>query len=111
VELLDLEVFGDAQNVAGEVLELQRALVVVGIAVAARVPGRGLEAVLREEFDLAGPVAAIAADAVQEKYQLSVACDRDRKPRRRINENRIQGLFRLCSRDSDGTRATFAVLL
>ena len=47
VQLPRLEVLGDAQHVAGEVLELQRAFVVVGVAVAARVPGGGLEAAAR----------------------------------------------------------------
>ena len=110
VELRCLEVRRDAQHVAGELLELQRAFVILRIAVAARIPGGGLEAA-GEKLDLAGPVAAIAADAVQKKDELSRARDRDREPRRRIDKDRFQDLFRLGSRDSDRARATFAVLL
>jgi hypothetical protein len=47
-------------------IELQRAFVVLGIAVAARIPGRGPEST-GEELDLPRPVAAAAADAVQEE--------------------------------------------
>src|SRR2546422_3275683 len=36
-----LQALHHAQHVAGEMLEMQRALVVVGVAVAARVPGGG----------------------------------------------------------------------
>jgi hypothetical protein len=110
MELACLEVLGDAQDVAGKILELQRAVVVLGIAVAARVAGRGLEAA-REELDLATPVTPIAADPVQEKHQLAVAGDGHREPRRRFDENRVQGSLRLCSRDSDGAAAGLAVLL
>jgi hypothetical protein len=82
---------GDAQHVAGEVVELQRAVVVVGIAVAARVPGSGLE-VVREEFDLAGPVAPVAADAVEKEDEGPAAGDRDSETRCRFDENRFQVL-------------------
>ena len=110
VELARLEVLGDAQDVADEMLELQRAVVVLGIAVAARVAGRGLEAA-RKELDLAAPVTPVAADPVQEKHQLAVAGDGHRKPRCRFDENRVQGSLRLCSRDSDGAATRLAVFL
>jgi hypothetical protein len=61
--------------------ELERALVVVGIAVAARVPGGG--AIARgEERELGVPVAAVAADAVQEDEELALARERQREARR-----------------------------
>jgi hypothetical protein len=83
-------VLGDAQHVAGEVVELQRSLVVVGVAVAARVPRRRAKAP-REELDLVAPVAAVAADAVQEQDQLAAAGDGDRESRRRLDKNAFQG--------------------
>jgi hypothetical protein len=84
-------VLGDAQHVAGEVVEMQGFGVVVGVAVAARIPGRGLET-LREELDLAGPVAPVAADAVEKEDQGPAAGDRDSETRCRFDENRFQVL-------------------
>ena len=81
---------GDAQQVGGEVLvELQRAFVVLGVAVAARVPGGGPE-MAREELDLACPVAPAAADAVQEEEQGAFAGDRHGKARRGPDADRFQ---------------------
>jgi hypothetical protein len=83
-------VLGDAQHVAGEVVELQRAFVVVGVAVAACVPGGGVKPVGGEEIDLAGPVAPVAADAVQKQDQLAMAGDRNRETRGRLDEGCFQ---------------------
>jgi hypothetical protein len=83
-------VLRDAQHVAGEMVELQRTFVVVGVAVAARVPGRGLE-VPREELDLAREIAAVAADAVEEEDQRARSRDRDREARRGFDEDCFQG--------------------
>ena len=86
-----LEVLDDAHHVGAEVLvELQRPFIVVGVAVAARVPGGGAKA-LGEEFDLVAPVAPVAADAVQEEQQRPAAGDRDGEPRRRLDEDGVQG--------------------
>ena len=89
MKLFRAEAGGDAQHVGGEIIEAERAFVVVGIAVAARV-GRRYAEVTVEVLELRGPVAAVAADAVEKKDELAVARDRDREPRRRIDENRIQ---------------------
>jgi hypothetical protein len=110
VQLRRPEVLDHAQHVAGEVLEVQRAVVVVGLAVAARVPGHGPVAA-REELELAGPVAAVAADAVEKQHQLTLAGDRKRQARRGFDENRVQGLFSLRSRDFYCTTSIFVVLL
>src|SRR5437879_11552044 len=75
-----------AQHVAGEMLEVQRALVVVGIAVAARVPGGGPE-MLGKHRQLQIPVAAIAAYSVQEQHQRARSLDRNRDARRRLDED------------------------
>jgi hypothetical protein len=83
-------VLGDAQHVAGEVLELQRAFVIVGVAVAARIPGRGAETMRGEEVDLAGPVAPVTANAVEKQDQLAVAGDGDREARCRLDEDGFQ---------------------
>jgi hypothetical protein len=75
MQLARLEMIGDAQQVAGEVLlELQRTVIVLGVAVAARVPRRRLEAA-REELELARPVAPAAADAMQEENEGTLAGD------------------------------------
>ena len=85
------EVLGDAQHVAGEVVEVQRPLVVVGFPVAARVPRRRLVALRRKERHLGVPVLPVPADAVQEQDQRAASGDRDREPRRRPDEDRLQG--------------------
>src|SRR6185436_11249809 len=84
VRLLHAEVLDHAHHVAAEILELQLARVVVGLAVAARVPGSGAKA-LREGLELLRPVASIAADAMQEKHERAFARDRDREARRRAD--------------------------
>jgi hypothetical protein len=71
-------VVGESQHVAGKSVELQGAFVVVGIAVAARIPGRGAKSMRGKESDLAGPVAPVAANAVEKQDQLAVAGDGDR---------------------------------
>jgi hypothetical protein len=78
-----------AKNVRGEVAEVQRAFVIVRIAVAARVPGDGGEAA-REELELRIPRAPVAADAVQEDDVRSLSRDREREPRRPGDEQRVQ---------------------
>src|SRR6185312_11887638 len=85
-----LEMVGDAQHVAGEVLvELQRTVVVLGVAVATRVP-RGRFEAAREELDLAIPVAPVAADAMQQENERSLAGDGDGKARGRPDVDRLQ---------------------
>src|SRR6185369_8867321 len=74
------------EQVRGEILELERALVVVGIAVAARVPRGGLESVLRKEGELVLPVVAIAADAVEEQDQRPPSRARHRDARAARNQ-------------------------
>src|SRR3989442_14813247 len=64
---------------------MQRAVVIVGIAVAARVPGGGPE-MLGEHRQLQIPVAAIAAYSVQEQHQRTRSLDRNREARRRLDE-------------------------
>jgi hypothetical protein len=90
VQLIGLEVIGDPQNVAGKSVELERAFVVVGVAVAARIPGRGAEPMRGKEGDLAGPIAPVTADAVEKQDQLAMAGDRNRKARCRLDEDRVQ---------------------
>jgi hypothetical protein len=76
-------------EVGREDRELERAFVVVGIAVAARVPGGG--AISRgEERELRVPVAAVAADAVQEDEELALARERQREARRGTDPDRFQ---------------------
>src|SRR4051812_8042233 len=58
-----------AMHVGGEILEPQRALVVVRVAVAARVPCGGPEPVLREKGELVLPMVAVAADPVEEEHE------------------------------------------
>ena len=91
MHLFRSEMVGDAHHVGGEVLiELQRAFIVLGIAVAPRVPGGGPE-VGREEFDLPRPVAPAAADAVQEEEESAFAGDRYGQARDRPDTNGSQG--------------------
>jgi hypothetical protein len=110
VEFLRAEAGRHTQHVGGEIVEAERSLVVLGISVAAGV-GRGYAEVALEKFDLSGPVAPVAADAVEKKDKLAIARDRDREPRRRVDENNVQELLRLSSRDFHRPRAAFAVFL
>jgi hypothetical protein len=43
-----------------------------------------------EEVDLAGPVASVAADAVQKQDQLAMAGDSNRNARCRLDEEGVQ---------------------
>ena len=61
-----------AQHVAGEIAEIERPVIVVRLAVAARVPGDRVE-LLGEDRDLVVPVGAVAADAVHEQDQRPLA--------------------------------------
>jgi hypothetical protein len=71
-------------------VELQRAFVVVRVAVTARIPGGGAVSMRGEEIDLAGPVAPVAADAVEKQDQLAMAGDSNRKARCRLDEGCVQ---------------------
>jgi hypothetical protein len=95
------EVLRHAQHVADQVLELQPALVVVGLAEAARVPRGDLEAV-REALQLRRPVAAVAADAVQQQDQAAGARDRYGEARRGPDEDGLGGGFQGLSRETRG---------
>ncbi len=68
---------------------MQSSFVVVGVAVAARVPG-GRAKPLREEVKLRRPVRAVAADAVQEYDERPSAGDGYGDARRRAYEERFQ---------------------
>jgi len=72
------------------VVELHRPGVIVRVAIAARIP-RGRGETLREELDLAAPVVAVAADAVQEEDQRAFAGYGDGDARRRADEDGFQG--------------------
>jgi hypothetical protein len=76
-------------EVGRERRELERAFVVVGIAVAARVPG-GRAIARAKEGELRVPVAAVAADAVKEEDELALARERQREARRGADEERLQ---------------------
>jgi hypothetical protein len=89
VRAFGAEVIEHPREIVRERRELERALVVVGIAVAARVPGGG--AISRgEERELRVPVAAVAADAVKEDEELALARERQREARRGADEDRFQ---------------------
>jgi hypothetical protein len=79
----------DPDQVGGEDVEIERPVVVLRVAVAARVPCRRSE-LSREEFDLRVPRAAVAADAVQEDDERSPARDGEGEPRRSADERRFQ---------------------
>jgi hypothetical protein len=89
VRLFLAEVIEHAREIGRERRELERTFVVVGIAVAARVPGG--DAIARgEERELRAPVAAVAADAVQEDDELALARERQREARRGRDQDRFQ---------------------
>ena len=75
------------ERVAREIPEIERAFVVVRTAVAARVPGDGMEAVA-ERFDLGGPVRPVAADPVQEEHQRTRPGPVEGEARRPLDEDR-----------------------
>ena len=80
----------NAQEVGGEIVELQGPFVVVRVAVAARIP-RNRPVRGRKCFELKLPVLPVAADAVQEKQQRAAAGDAQRDARRAGDEERFQG--------------------
>ena len=67
----EIEMIEDAHEIGGEVGEIEGAVVVVRLAVAARVPGAGVE-LAGEHRELVGEVLAPPADAVQEDDQRPV---------------------------------------
>jgi hypothetical protein len=77
-----------ALEVAAEIGKIERPGVILGVAVAARIPGHGAVAP-RERFDLPVPVVPVAADAVQEEYEGPGARDRERNARLRADEDRF----------------------
>src|SRR5258708_34652669 len=82
--------------------------IVVGLAVAARVPGGRGKAGRREGLDLPEPVAPVAADAVQEQHQRPVALEGHREARRWPDERGLH-LLRLGAGDFHGAPAAFEV--
>ena len=66
------EVVEHAHDVVGVVGEREGTFIVVAVAVAARVPGDGVEE-RREGRHLVRPVAPVAADAVQEDDEIALA--------------------------------------
>ena len=88
VRLFGAEMIEHAHEIGRERRELERAFVIVRIAVAAR-PRRPRDGA-REKLELRGPVAAVAADAVQEEDRLAFAGERQREARRGTDEERFQ---------------------
>ena len=70
--LLGPEVIEQAEQIAGEILKIEAAGVIVAVAIAAGVPGDGVK-MRREGFDLLGPIAAVATDPMHQHQQLAVA--------------------------------------
>jgi hypothetical protein len=89
VRLFGAEMIEHPREIARERGELEWTFVVVGIAVAARVPG-GRAISSREELELRGPVAAVAAYAVKEEQELAFARERQREARRGTDADRFQ---------------------
>ena len=65
---LGLEPVEHPERVAREIAEIERAFVVVRVAVAARVPGDGMEGATHG-FELRGPIRPVATDPVHEEHQ------------------------------------------
>src|SRR5207237_10640622 len=84
------QVFQSTKEISRKIVELQRTLVVVRIAIAARVPGGGLEAMARKEPELLQPVITVAADAVQEEHERAAPLHRDGDARRAGNEEHFR---------------------
>ena len=104
-----LEVLGDAQHVPGEIVELQRALVVLGIAVAARVPGRGLEAVREKNSSCRVQLRRLPRMPCRKSTRVPLPATET--ARRGAGSTRIVSrLLRLRARDLDGAAAALAVL-
>jgi len=87
---VDAKKIQDSEHIPGENLEIQWTRIVFGLAVAARVPGSGLES-RGKELELPVPATAIAADAVQKENERPFSRDRDGEPRRGADEDRVQG--------------------
>src|SRR5438105_6731966 len=86
MRLARAEVIEHAQQVFAEDGEIERSLVVLGLAVAACIPRRRL--VARGKLsELRIPVLPPAADAVEEEEQLAFPRDGKRKARRRADEH------------------------
>jgi hypothetical protein len=90
VDLFCFQEIDHPQHVGAEIIELQRPVVIVRVAVAARVPGNRLIG-RRERRELRVPMAPIAADAVQEQEQGSAAGDAQRDARRTGDQDGFQG--------------------
>ena len=75
VRFVSAELIEHPQKIGRERRKLERSFVVVGIAVAARVPRRRAIPGVKER-ELRRPVAAVAADAVQEDEELALADER-----------------------------------
>src|SRR5436190_13963976 len=82
------EVLEHAQQVFAEHGEVERPFVVVGLTVAARVPGSRLVRA-GEELHLRIPVLPPAANAMQEDEEFALARHRQGKARRGTDEDRI----------------------
>src|SRR5580704_9017180 len=67
-----VEAIEHPDKIKGEVTEIERPVVIVAIAVAARIPGDRMKAIA-EGGNLVVPVGAVAADAVQENHERSGA--------------------------------------
>jgi hypothetical protein len=89
VRLPFAQVIQDAQQVVGEVLEAQRPVVVLRVAVAACIP-RGCLELPREELQLRMPVRPVAADAVQEDDERAAARNAQRDARRTGDQDGFQ---------------------
>jgi hypothetical protein len=70
-------------------MKIERPLVVLGVAVAARIPGRRAEAA-GENAELPVPGMPVAADAVEEENERPPARERKREARRAADENGLQ---------------------
>ena len=88
--LAGLEMVEHAHEVARVVEEVERPLVVVALAVAARVPGDRVP-VPGEGGEIGMPVALVAADAVQEHHEVARAHVIDGDVRRRSDAHRAPG--------------------
>ena len=78
------EMIEHAQEIVAEVAEIERSVIVLAVAIAARIPGNCGE-IGGEDRKLVAPIAAIAADAVQEDEQRSAPFDIDSDARARLD--------------------------
>src|SRR5690349_13629934 len=84
MRLLNPEMVEDAPKIVGKIRDRERPLVIVAVAVAPRIPCENTE-VRSEMGDLAAPVLAIAADAVQENERVASTFVPHRDARRRTD--------------------------